>query len=235
MHYETVFKPLPDGTHNFDDAMDLVDQLRSNDAYARSIADNGLAFARTHLIKVILVQGQDETSQLLTHLNDELKADVVRNLLIWQCLEQGVRQSTGTASHICLHAFNHSRLRLCTCNTQEVAFVYLQQCLCTCNSRLRLCTCNSAGVPATLGCACVPATHSRLRLCTCNSACVPATHSRLRLCTCNSACVPATHRRLRLCTCNSACVPATHRRLRLCTCNSCSWPTRTCFKTWMSI
>ena len=129
MHYETVFKPLPDGTHNFDDAMDLVDQLRSNDAYARSIADNGLAFARTHLIKVILVQGQDETSQLLTHLNDELKADVVRNLLIWQCLEQGVRQSTGTASHICLHAFNHSRLRLCTCNTQEVALVYLQQLL----------------------------------------------------------------------------------------------------------
>uniref|UniRef100_A0A7S3QMI7 Glycosyl transferase CAP10 domain-containing protein n=1 Tax=Dunaliella tertiolecta TaxID=3047 RepID=A0A7S3QMI7_DUNTE len=54
VHYEEVFKPRPDGSVNADDALDLVDRLRSDDAYARSLAENGLAFARNYLTAEVM-------------------------------------------------------------------------------------------------------------------------------------------------------------------------------------
>ncbi|KAF5830146.1 hypothetical protein DUNSADRAFT_14964 [Dunaliella salina] len=56
VHFETVFKEGPDGTKHFDDAVDLVDKLRTDDAYAKHLADNGLGFARNYLtLEVLLV------------------------------------------------------------------------------------------------------------------------------------------------------------------------------------
>lgn len=54
-HYEEIFKPGPDDKIDFDDALTLVDQLRNDDAYARRIAENGLAFAQTYLIKEVML------------------------------------------------------------------------------------------------------------------------------------------------------------------------------------
>lgn len=54
-HFETIFKPTPKGTTDFDDALSLVDTLRSKDNRARQIAENGLAFARTYLTKEVML------------------------------------------------------------------------------------------------------------------------------------------------------------------------------------
>jgi len=49
VHHEEVFKPLANGSPNPDDVLDLVDRFREDDAYARRVAKNGLAFARQYL------------------------------------------------------------------------------------------------------------------------------------------------------------------------------------------
>eukprot|EP00983_Pelagomonas_calceolata_P054443 1143685-Pelagomonas_calceolata.AAC.2 len=55
-HNFIVLNESPDGAKNFDDAVELVDKLRADDAYARHLADNGLDFARKYLtLEVMLV------------------------------------------------------------------------------------------------------------------------------------------------------------------------------------
>lgn len=55
VHYEEIFKPGPDGTTNFSDAIQLVANLRADDAHARQLAANALTFAQTYLTKEVML------------------------------------------------------------------------------------------------------------------------------------------------------------------------------------
>ncbi|KAF5831642.1 hypothetical protein DUNSADRAFT_12770, partial [Dunaliella salina] len=55
VHYEEILKEGPNGEVLLEDALELVDKLHADDAYARRLAHNSLEFAQTHLVREVML------------------------------------------------------------------------------------------------------------------------------------------------------------------------------------
>jgi len=54
VHYEEIFKVGPNGEVLIEDALELVDKLHADDAYAQRLAHNALEFAQTYLVREVM-------------------------------------------------------------------------------------------------------------------------------------------------------------------------------------